>query len=90
MMAIRSKTNLYPGINPHLNSALQQVEGDWQSFHAYHIIKIADTLNEILPEAYYAKPEQSLQIKINDPPLERNSKRRADILVSRERPAVET
>lgn len=82
-MAIRSEKNLYPGINPHLNSALQQSEGDWQSFHAYHLINIAQLLNRQLPPAYYAKPEQSLQIKIYDPPLERTSKSRPDVLISR-------
>lgn len=85
-MAIRSATNLYPGINPHLNSAMQQADGDWQSFHAYHLIHIAQTLNQILPSGYYAKPEQSLQIKIYDPPFERKSKSRPDILVLSEKP----
>src|SRR5688572_11724483 len=61
-----TKGNLYPGINPHLNSALQQRGGGWRSFHAYYLIMIADTLNEILPENYYAKPEDSLQVMTYD------------------------
>ena len=61
-MPIRRQTNLYPGINPHLNSTLQQKGGDWRSFHTYHIIHIAGYLNQHLPDAYVAKPEKSLQI----------------------------
>jgi len=29
-MPIRADRNMYPGINPHLNSALQQSGGGWQ------------------------------------------------------------
>ena len=65
-MPIRSRTNLYPGINPHLNNALQKKGGDWRSFHSYHIIYIAQYLNHYLPDAYYAKPEKSLQIGTYD------------------------
>jgi len=83
-MALRSDKNLYPGINPHLNSLLQQPDGDWQSFHAYHLINIAQILNRILPRGYKAKPEQSLQIKIYNPPDEFVSKSRSDVLVMRE------
>ena len=86
MMPIRSKTNLYAGINPHLNSALQQKGGDWRSFHSYHIIHIAEYLNQHLPDAYVAKPEKSLQIGTYDGeslPI-RASSPQADILISRE------
>ncbi|MEM6282788.1 MAG: DUF4058 family protein, partial [Chloroflexota bacterium] len=58
---MRSKTNPYPGVNAHLNSYLQ-AENDWQSFHAAHIVHLSDALNEWLPEGYFAKPEESLQI----------------------------
>jgi Protein of unknown function (DUF4058) len=85
-MAIYSEKNLYPGINPHLNSMLQQPDGDWQSFHAYHLINIAQILNQILPSGYKAKPEQSLQIKIYNPPDEIISKSRGDVLIIREHP----
>jgi len=47
-MPIHSDENLCPGINPHLNSALQQRNGGWKSFHAYHLIHMADQLNAIL------------------------------------------
>lgn len=65
-MVIRSETNRYPGVNPHLNSALQQPGGGWKSFHAYHIIYLAETLNSVLPPSYYARPEESIQISIYD------------------------
>lgn len=88
-MPIRAKHNLYPGINPHLNSRLQQPDGDWQSFHAYHIIHLADILNSTLPNAYYAKPEKSLQIKVYDPPNERISKTKADIAIAHSKSVME-
>ncbi len=63
-MAIRSKKNLYPGINPHLNSALQQPNGGWQGFHATHINDIANVLESLLEETkYYLDTEKSLQVK---------------------------
>lgn len=74
-------TKRYPGINPHLNSALQQRGGGWRSFHAYYLIMIADTLNEILPENYYVTPEDSLQIGTYDGEIERPSQTIADILL---------
>jgi hypothetical protein len=86
-MPIHGDKNLYPGINPHLNSALQQKGGGWKSFHAYHLIHIAETLNEILPSHYVAKPEESLQINIYDgdltPPIPRPSSSVADVLIRR-------
>lgn len=61
-MAIRANHNLYPGINPHLNSALQQPGGGWQSFHADFITYLREYLDTVLPENYYASSETSLQI----------------------------
>lgn len=89
-MPIRSKTNLYAGINPHLNSALQQKGGDWRSFHSYHIIHIAEYLNQHLPEAYVAKPEKSLPNGTYDGeslPI-RASSPQADIPISHEEPPI--
>lgn len=59
--------NLYPGVNPHLNSALQSSGGDWEMFHARFIEKIVDELENTLPPGYYAKNEKSLQIRVIDP-----------------------
>jgi hypothetical protein len=82
-MSIKADHNLYPGINPHLNSALQQPGGGWQSFHTYHLILLAQHVNAALPLTYYAQPEASLQIRIYDPPVERDSPHRPDMLISR-------
>lgn len=54
------KRNPYPGINAHLNSALQQ-EG-WEGFHTKHLTHLADYLDSVLPPEYYAANEDSLQI----------------------------
>lgn len=56
----------YPGVNPHLNSALQQPGGAWRSFHTYFLTYTAQILNRVLPPGYYAQPEQSLQISVYD------------------------
>jgi hypothetical protein len=61
-MPIRSDRNLYPGINPHLNSALQQPGGGWRSFHARHLIYIADHIEPNLPDGYIIRPEESIQV----------------------------
>jgi uncharacterized protein DUF4058 len=67
-MAIYSDKNLYPGINTHLNSFLQNEMGGWQSFHAEHIIDLARSINEHLPAGYFTRSEKSLQISENLPP----------------------
>lgn len=61
-MPIRSRKNQYLGINAHLNSILQNVPGEWRSFHANHITHLCDLLERQLPEGYYAITERSLQI----------------------------
>lgn len=85
-MPIHAKKNLYPGINPHLNSSLQQPGGGWRSFHAAHLADLYAYLDEHLPEGYTASLEQSLQFSIynEDEPtapilLDRTD---ADILIS--------
>jgi hypothetical protein len=87
LMAIYAQQNLYPGINPHLNSRLQQTGGGWQSFHHYHLTHLADELNRTMPEAYYAKPEESLQIAAYDSDFRTT---RADILVREDTTPRET
>ncbi len=82
--------NLYPGINPHLNSALQQRGNRWRSFHTYHLVHIAQVLNQILPENYYASPEESLQIGVYDAEMFPSSfptdTSIADVLILKEKP----
>jgi hypothetical protein len=86
-MAIHSAKNLYPGINPHLNSALQKRNAGWQSFHADHISHIRETLDTLLPDAYYVASEVSLQIGTYDPdtdePVTRPGLTRPDIAIFR-------
>lgn len=62
-MPIRARKNLYCGINAHLNSFLQNTTGEWESFHAAHIVDITRTLNQQLPSGYEARVEKSLQIR---------------------------
>ena len=59
-MAISSNKNLYPGINPHLNSAL--IENlSWRGFHNTYLVKLCEALDQVMPPQYYAIPEASLQ-----------------------------
>lgn len=55
--------NRYPGVNPHLNSRLQSLNGGWLSFHNSFIERMADHLQEVLPPGYIAYTEASLQIQ---------------------------
>jgi hypothetical protein len=64
-MAIRSCENLYPGVNAHLNSFLQNVDGEWETFHATFIVDLTRALNRVLPPQYEARNERSLQIREN-------------------------
>jgi Protein of unknown function (DUF4058) len=61
-MPIHARQNLYPGINAHLNSLLQQKGGGWQSFHGAHIEHLQEAIEALLPPNYYADSEQSLQV----------------------------
>lgn len=55
------KQNLYPGINPHLNSHLQHVEG-WEGFHNLFLGDMLRVLEPLLTADYYCLHEASLQI----------------------------
>lgn len=59
-MSIRSRTNLYPGINPHLNNFLRYKTG-WRGFHLHHIVDISHEFDDILPYDYYPNLIDSLQ-----------------------------
>lgn len=63
-----SPKNEYIGINAHLQSMLQQENGDWQSFHAGHIIDLLRFVDRGLPPGYYASAESSMQIKTQSIP----------------------
>lgn len=66
-MALQADKNLYPGINIHLNSLLQNEPGGWRSFHSQHITDLARIIDEGLPPGYFTRSEKSLQIGEYDP-----------------------
>jgi len=56
--------NPYPGINPHLNSRLQQQGGGWRGFHTRFLAHFYTFLENHLPENYLVAPEEALQIGV--------------------------
>ena len=62
MMPIHFRENQYPGINAHLQSALQSPGGGWESFHAAHITHLTEAVDALLPDGYYVLNEKSLQL----------------------------
>lgn len=64
-MPLHASQNLYVGINPHLNSFLQNETG-WKGFHTLHLTDIARFLEQQLPQNYYTVNEESLQIGVYD------------------------
>jgi Protein of unknown function (DUF4058) len=62
-MAIRTRKNLYSGVNAHLHSQLQHESGAWEVFHSVHICDIARAIDAVLPPGYIAEPERGLQIR---------------------------
>jgi hypothetical protein len=61
-MAILAATNLYPGVNAHLNSFLQVSGGLWQSFHKDYITYLRAEIDAHLPPGYFTLSENALQI----------------------------
>ncbi|MCA9907998.1 MAG: DUF4058 family protein [Anaerolineae bacterium] len=84
-MAIHSKTNLYPGVNAHLNSYLQEEGADWESFHASHIEHVREALESILPPNYYAVGERSLQVRGEGFDIEVVSRTTPDVTIYQEK-----
>lgn len=68
-MAIQSERNLYQGVNPHLNSSLQNEAGGWQSFHSIHVTHLFEAIDATLPSGYFARSEKTMQINEIIPPL---------------------
>ncbi len=67
-MPIYAENNLYPGINAHLNSYLQNEPGAWESFHNDHVTNLREFLDQNLPAGYVTLSEKSLQISEITPP----------------------
>ncbi len=84
-MPIYSAKNLYPGVNPHLNSALQLKGGGWEMFHTEFITAIRRALDVHLPPNYYATSEKSLQLSEIGLDHLRDSTARPDISVVQNR-----
>jgi Protein of unknown function (DUF4058) len=84
-MSIHLRENQYRGVNAHLQSHFQS-EGGWEMFHAAHITHLAEKLDTLLPEGYYALNEKSLQLSAMD--FEsgdiKHSRMRPDITILRE------
>lgn len=64
---IRTRQNLFPGINPHLNSRLQNEGDSWSEFHSAHVIDIGRAIDALLPEGYLVRPEKGLQVRFSAP-----------------------
>jgi hypothetical protein len=62
-MALYSPHNLYRGVNAHLHSALMNIAGGWEEFHAAHIILLGMLIQRVLPTGYVISPEKSMQIR---------------------------
>lgn len=58
-MPIYSAKNLYPGVNPHLNSALQ-AGNIWGSFYLEHLHDLTTAMDTLLAEGFYIAPVWSL------------------------------
>jgi hypothetical protein len=87
-MPIYSDKNLYPGVNAHLNSFLQQKGGGWESFHTKHINDLQAFLDTVLPPNYYAVSEKSLQISEIGFDLEALRATKPDVEIFQTRPSV--
>jgi hypothetical protein len=88
-MVIRTRQNLYQGVNAHLHSGLQNEPAAWEVFHSSHIIHLAEAIDTALPPGYVVEPERSLQIREFDQAtgerltLRRTKRPRPDVTIYR-------
>lgn len=85
-MAIRSDKNEYRGVNAHLHSFFQNVEG-WEGFHGKHIADIAEALSAIMPAGYLVSTEKSLQIREIYPDTGKFILTRPDVIIHDTQPS---
>jgi hypothetical protein len=84
---ISSLKNQYPGINAHLNSALQ-ARNRWETFHSHHISDLESVLNSALVGmGYTAELEDGLQIRRHSEPPRAPE---ADVLIWQDQPRSST
>lgn len=88
-MPIQSAKNLYRGVNVHLMSLLQNEPGEWESFHAEHIIHLRDSIETELPPYYIAQGERSLQIREGEDERRRPERTVPDVTIVQMRQSVE-
>ncbi len=60
-MTISATKNLFPGVNPHLNSYLQDDSRLWWAFHLRFISTLATELDKNVSSNYYTVINESLQ-----------------------------
>jgi hypothetical protein len=89
-MPIQSRKNQYVGVNAHLNSVLQNEPFDWESFHSEHLGHVRDSLQNQLPEGYFARLERSFQIRADGNGSAKPNRTRPDIFVSYAKPLSRT
>lgn len=61
MCCMNERDNVFTGVNPLLMSRLQ-ARGEFEGFHNYYLIELANYLNEVLPSNYQANPEAKLTL----------------------------
>lgn len=65
-MTLQADKNLYPGINIHLNSLLQNEPGGWESFHVEQIVELSRFIDTALPDNFVCHIEASLQLRVDE------------------------
>lgn len=78
---LRSRYNLYTGINAHLQSELL-VRGSWAGYHGALIASLAGALNRALPAGYIALSEESIQMQRPDVFIAKTTRETAPIIAS--------
>jgi len=58
---MNKRENLFTGVNPLLMSRLQ-ARAEFEGFHHYYLIELANYLNTVLPNNYQANPEAKLTL----------------------------
>jgi hypothetical protein len=86
-MPVISERNLYAGVNPHLNSYLQNPPSLWSTFHGSHITDLVRALDAVLPDGYGASAEESIQYVVAETYLQ-PLRVQPDVLLYQDQPSV--
>jgi hypothetical protein len=60
-MVMHLRHNPYQGLNAHHLSLLQNVGGDWRSFHACYLVHLWEFISRYLSDSYLARVQESIQ-----------------------------